>query len=176
MRLMVLESTHDALIGGGHLGIEKTYSKITERYWWPGVYQDVKHHVTSCTTCGTMFRSNSNSKGSLQSIVVHEPFELVGMDIVGKLPTTSHGNKFILVITDYLSKWATAVALSNITSSVVAEALIQRVILAGHGIPACILTDRASNFNSALAREIYQMLNIAKSSTSAYHPCIPFLS
>ena len=107
----------------------------------------------------------------MQSIEVSEPFELLGMDIVGKLPTSAKGYKFILVMTDHLSKWAYAVPLAEITSIDVATAIMEKVVLeGGHGPPQRILTDQASNFNSALAHEFYKMLGIAKSSTSAYHP------
>jgi hypothetical protein len=153
------------------LGFDKTYSKITERWWWPGIYRDTRHYVESCTVCGRMTSgASAHVAAPLQSILVHETFELVGIDIVGKLSTTAANNKFILVITDHLSKWAFAIALSEITTAAVADALLHKVILAGHGVPRRILTDRGSNFNSALAHEIYRVLNIAKSTTTAYHP------
>ena len=105
LRLSVLREAHDALVGGGHLGFDKTYSKITERWWWPGIYRDTRHYVESCTVCRRMTSgASAHVAAPLQSILVHETFELVGIDIVGKLSTTAANNKFILVITDHLSK------------------------------------------------------------------------
>ena len=74
-----------------------------------------------------------------------------------------------MVITDHLSKWAIAVPMAEITTKVITEVLVNRVILEGNGTPTKILTDRASNFNSELAQEIYELLNISKKTTSAYH-------
>ncbi len=170
LRNEALYAAHDALVGGGHLGVEKTYGKILERWWWPGVYLDVKHYVNSCKTCGRMSKEGSPEGGKLESISVSEPFELVGMDIVGKLPTTARGYKYILVVTCHFSKWAFAIPMNGITTKDVAQELLTKVILTGHGMPRRILTDRGSNFNSELAREVYRLLDIAKSTTSAYHP------
>ena len=69
----VLTAAHDALFGGGHLGMEKTYNKVLERWWWPGVWRDTKHKIESCITCGQMHRGAATSLGQLQSIIVSEP-------------------------------------------------------------------------------------------------------
>ena len=65
--------------------------------------------------------------------VVGEPFKRIAMDIVGPLPRTRKGNRFILVLSDYATRYPEAVPLRNITASRVAEALID--IFARHGIP-----------------------------------------
>ena len=49
-RFEVLKSLHDDLLEG-HLGIEKTYTKIRTRYFWPGLFKDVQHWCRSCTSC-----------------------------------------------------------------------------------------------------------------------------
>ena len=95
--------------------------------------------------------ATGSAAAPIQPIQVSETFELIGIDIVGKLSTTACKNKFILVITDHFSKWAFAITISDITTEAVANALLHKVILAGHGVPPRILSDRGSNFNSALA-------------------------
>ena len=82
------------------------------------------------------------------------------MDVVGELPCTARGNRFILVITDHFSKFAFAVPLATVTTQSVIDALFHNVVLAGHGVPIRILTDRGTNFNSQLARELYECFNI----------------
>jgi hypothetical protein len=164
-----LEAAHNVLIGGGHFGVDKTYYKVTDRWWWLGVYKDVYHWVSSCTTCGTMRRRNTASSAPLQPIPAYTPFELIGMDIVSPLPITSKGHRFILVITDHFSKWAVAILMAHITTKDIAAALVERVILASYNTSTRILTNQASNFNSELARKIYKLLGIHKKTTSVYH-------
>src|SRR5881398_2501392 len=50
----------------------------------------------------------------LHSIKVKEPFELIGIDCVGPLPITSKGNRHIIVLTDYFTKWPEAKAVPDI--------------------------------------------------------------
>lgn len=169
LRHVVLRAAHDALIGGGHFGTARTYARIREKWWWPGMYDDVANWVASCHTCAQTHHSAHGVKGPLQPIQVSEPFELVGMDLVGKLGTTTRGNSYILVITDHFSKWAITVPMAQITSQEVADAFIENLVLQ-HGIPIRLLTDRGSNFISELSNILYNVLNMAKSTTTAYHP------
>jgi hypothetical protein len=88
-----------------------------------------------------MRKRNTASSAPLQPIPAYTPFELIGMDIVGPLPITNKGHRFILVITDHFSKWAVAVPMAHITTKDIAAALVERVILAGYDTPTHIFTD-----------------------------------
>ena len=90
------------------------------------------------------------------------------MDIVGPLPRTRKGNRFILVLSDYATRYLEVVPLRNITASRVAKALID--IFARHGIPEGILTDQGKNFTSALLGELYRLIGTRSLRTSPYHP------
>jgi transposase InsO family protein len=169
LRQITLEAAHDSLVGGGHQGVSHTHAKIIEKWWWPRAYVDTKHWIASCTTCGRAHKSKLRLSGPLNPIVVHEPFELVVMDVLGPFHTTAKGNRFVLVITDHLSKWVTAIPMATTTSVAVAEALIERICLI-HGMPRRIITDQGSNFNSEMITALYSALHIAKSTTTAYHP------
>lgn len=168
LRTTVLKAVHDSPFGGGHFSHAKTYNKLLERWWWPNMYIDTKHWCASCTTCGVM-RKASATAAPLQPIKVKDVWELIGIDIVGKLPTTQNGHKFILVITEYASRYAFAFPMKEITTQAVAEKILKYIVLI-HGAPARILTDQGSNFNSALANDFYRLFNIVKHSTTAYHP------
>jgi len=168
LRLEVLQAAHYSAFGGGHFGETKTYNKVIERWWWPNVYQDVKHCCRSCTTCGIM-RKASGTSGPLQPLKVNHLWDLIGIDIVGKLPTTARGNKFVIVVTEYMSRYAFAFPVKDITSATIARKILKHILLV-HGAPECILTDQGSNFNLALAQEFYRLFQIAKNTTTAYHP------
>ncbi|KFM59016.1 hypothetical protein X975_20077, partial [Stegodyphus mimosarum] len=68
------------------------------------------------------------------------------MDIVGPLPMTLSGHKYILVITDYFTRWPEAYALQNCSSETIIEKL--ELFIASHGVPQHIITDRGTNFIS----------------------------
>ena len=89
------------------------------------------------------------------------------MDIVGPLPKSRVGHKYILVICDYATRYPEAVPLRSINAQHVAEELMQ--VFARVGIPQEILTDQGTNFTSQLLNEVYRLLLIQPIRTSPYH-------
>ena len=81
----------------GHLGLEATYNKIKERYYWNQMYDDIKEYIKTCDMCQRF--GKPERKESLHSIRIKQPFERIGIDIVGPLPETTRKNKYIVVAT-----------------------------------------------------------------------------
>ena len=87
----------------GHVGIEATLSKLKEKYYWPRMRDFVTNHVKSCIECGQKKIPRVKPAGKLQSIDIPGPFEMIGIDIVGILPTAQKYRN-IIVCTDYFTK------------------------------------------------------------------------
>src|SRR5215204_925112 len=64
-----------------HMGIDATYGKIRERYYWDGMRKDVIRHIEYCDSCQR--RGKKGGKGQLNPIKVRRPFERIGLDFVG---------------------------------------------------------------------------------------------
>lgn len=153
-----------------HLGVNKTWSKIRNRFFWPGMYQAVKQYVLSCAKCQTCKISRFKSTGQLQPI---DPpsgiLELMGMDFVGPVPRSASGNKYILVCTDYLSKYAITQATPNCTAETAARFLVEHVILR-YGVPKQLLTDRGTHFMSQVFKAVSSRCGAQHITATAYHP------
>ena len=80
---------------------------------------------------------------------VGEPMQRIGMDILGPLPETYKGNKYILVVIDYFTRWTEAYAIKNQEARTVAEVLLENFVTR-FGVPHVIHTDQGSNFESQL--------------------------
>jgi len=91
------------------------------------------------------------------------------MDILGPLPMSISGNRYLLVIMDCFSKWVEAFLLKNIRAKTVAEVFVNQVI-SRHGVPLKIHTDQGRNFESKLFAELMEILGIRKTRTTALHP------
>jgi hypothetical protein len=169
-RESILREYHNGL-SACHLGLMKTFEKIRERYFWPGLYSDAKSWIDNCQDCRRLKSPRSRGRqGLLQPLPPAErPFERVAMDILGPLPTTENGNKYILVFSDYLTRWTEAFAVPETSSKTVARIFVEEIVCR-HGAPEQLLTDRGSNFMSKLSKQIYSLLRIKKLNTSAYHP------
>ena len=79
------------------------------------------------------------------------------MDILGPLPLTDRGNKYVLVVGDYFTKWVEAYAMPNMEAGTVAELFVSRFVCQ-FGVPDVLHTDQGRNFESALLKEVCQLL------------------
>ncbi|GKC40462.1 reverse transcriptase domain-containing protein, partial [Tanacetum coccineum] len=77
------------------------------------------------------------------AIQVCEIFDVWVIDFMGPFPS-SHGNKYILVVVDYLSKWVVAKALPTNDARVVVKFL--KYLFARFGTPRAIISDRGTHF------------------------------
>jgi hypothetical protein len=168
MRAQVLRTFHDHQLVGGHLGMKKSWSKLQKRYWWPGARKQLQDWIKSCEVCAKA-KSKPNLVGELMPIQVHEPWHTVGVDVLGPLPISKNRNRYVLVFTDYLTKWVEAFALPNYKATTVAEIFVKELVCR-HGAPSRLLSDRGSNFMSEVVQEVLKMLKTQKVNTTSYHP------
>ncbi len=93
----------------------------------------------------------------------------MAFDVISPLPTTVNGNRFILTMIDYLSKWAEAYALPNNKAETVADCIIKRWI-AYHGILIRIHINNAPEFRGHVITERKKMLSMKGTFTTPYRP------
>ena len=87
------------------------------------------------------------------------PMERIAIDILDELPITTNGNKYILVIADYFTKWTEALPMPNMEACTMAKILVENV-LCRFGIPQKIHSDQGRQFESNLFQEMCKILGI----------------
>ncbi len=152
-----------------HFGIAKTLDKVRFGYFWPKMAQDVANFIRSCETCARRKEPVPKTRAALQPLQATRPFEIVEMDIVGKLPVTSNNNAYLLVLQDWFTKWPIAIPIPDITAKTVATALLEHVILI-FGPCTQLHTDLGKQFTSSVMREVCNFFSINKSFSTAYRP------
>ncbi|MES9880251.1 MAG: RNase H-like domain-containing protein [Sedimenticola sp.] len=164
----VLSSIHkDA--SGGHLGVTKCATKISDRFYWAGWRNDVEQYCRQCLECARKKDPVIPARAPLMSTQATEPLQTVAMDILGPLPESHLGNKYILVISDLFTKWTEAYPLRNHRARTVAEVVVNEFICR-FGAPVNILTDQGRDFESKLFKEMCDILGVEKIRTTPYHP------
>ena len=86
-RELVMRLSHDVPMAG-HLGVTKMKDRLLQRYYWPGIFQDVANYCLSCEICQRASTRKPPRAGLVPMPVVTTPFRRIGMDIVGHLPRT----------------------------------------------------------------------------------------
>lgn len=114
----ILDACHTDPLAA-HQGIQRTYDLISTRYWWPKMSADVKEYCRSCIKCIARKTPRIYKAGYLKPIKVSKPWELIGMDILGPLPLTKRGYRYILVFCDYLTRFPICVPLKDISAKTV---------------------------------------------------------
>lgn len=165
----VLLCFHDDPVSGAHLGFAKTYGKIKNRYFWPNMYTEIENYVKTCIHCQHRKNVPKAEAGLLQPIKVDQPFQKLGIDLLGPFPKSHSGNTFVITAMCYATKWAEAKALPTGTAKCVAEFLIENIICR-HGCPEQIISDRGKCFMSNLVTELLKGLGSHPTFTTAYHP------
>ena len=169
MRHQILEVFHDNLTGG-HLSINKVYPKLAARYFWPGMYAYTKEWIDTCADCATKKTPTQKKNAPLVNMpAVSKVFERVGVDIYGPFVKSNQGNKYIIVFTDYLTRYAMAFPLETTDSVTVVNVLVDKVIFR-FGAMNQLLSDRGSNFLSKIIQETCKCLGIKKINTTSFHP------
>ncbi|GBC28728.2 retrovirus-related Pol polyprotein from transposon 412 [Rhizophagus irregularis DAOM 181602=DAOM 197198] len=150
-----------------HFGIQATYEKVKEKYWWKNMKRDIEKYVKSCDNCQR--RNNPQGLHELHPIEVKEPFHMIGIDVIGPLPRTEEGNKYIVVAIDFFTKWPEAKAIKEANAKEISKFIYEEIICR-HGCPKKILTDNGSEFNNQLTKNLTEKFNVQHKFSTPYHP------
>jgi len=140
LRENVMKLAHKNILSG-HLGIQKTYDRVCSQFWWPGMHVSVVRFVRSCDICQRSVPRGRVTKVPLGKMpVIDILFQRVAVDLIGPFsPASSQGNRFVLTLVDYATRYPEAVPLKNAETETVAEALVN--IFSRVGVPMEVLSD-----------------------------------
>ena len=138
LRKEILKNMHDSVISG-HIGKKKTKEKLSHRYYWYEMREDISIWISQCEICG----ANKSSKAPLGST----PLDRMGTDLLGPLPVTPRGNKYILTITDYFTTWVEIFAVPDQTAVTYAQTMLNEVVCR-FGCPLAIHSDQGRNLKA----------------------------
>ncbi|GJW60777.1 reverse transcriptase domain-containing protein [Tanacetum coccineum] len=119
------------------------YYDLRGLYWWPGMKKDIATYVSKCLTCSKVKAEHQKPSGLLQQPEIPEwKWENITMDFISKLPRTSKR---------------------------LARLYINEIV-ARHGVPVSIISDRDSYFTSRFWQSLQKALGTRLDLSTAYHP------
>ena len=168
MRKHIIDRMHNSVLGG-HLGTKKTTAKIQQKYYRFNMRDDIKIWVQKCDTCAANRTPQKKPHGEMGDMRTGAPMDRLGIDILGPLPRSNKGNKYIQVITDAFSKWVEILPIPQQTAETCAAHLIDEVI-SRFGCPLDLHSDQGRNYESNLIKELCRLLEIRKTRTTVRNP------
>ncbi|KAM1331871.1 hypothetical protein ACFX2H_043977 [Malus domestica] len=154
---------------GGHFGPRRTAAKILQSgFFWPSLFKDAYLCCQACDKCQRVGNLSQRNEMPQQSILVIELFDVWGIDFMGPFPS-SHGNLYILVAVDYVSKWVEAIA-SPTCKSYVVLGFLQNTIFPRFGVPRAIISDEGTHFLNRTMATLCAKYHIHHRIATPYHP------
>eukprot|EP01129_Flabellula_baltica_P006938 TRINITY_DN2653_c0_g1_i5.p1 TRINITY_DN2653_c0_g1~~TRINITY_DN2653_c0_g1_i5.p1 ORF type:complete len:1752 (+),score=245.22 TRINITY_DN2653_c0_g1_i5:186-5441(+) len=166
-RTMCFIIFHENPWTGGHQGVDRTYWSIRTRFYWQDMLSNISHWIRSCTICQT-HNSVVPANGPFIAMDAYHTMDLVSCDIIGPLQETLNNNRFILVLTDYASKFVWTLASPDHTADTVAKFLID--IFLNYGCCTCFVSDQGAEFDANVVSAIFDILNVSSLRSTAYRP------
>jgi transposase InsO family protein len=165
---MVITYYHDSPLAG-HLGMFKTWHKVTRNFYWPSLKEDAFQHVRRCELCQRAKPAQNTREGFHSSAPAEGVLDRVFLDFFGPITRSKKGNQAILVVMDGFSKFVSFFPVRNITSNAVCESLEGQFFKA-YGIPRSLVTDHARVFKSKEFHDFCFKWGIKRIHTTPYYP------
>uniref|UniRef100_A0AAY4C672 Gypsy retrotransposon integrase-like protein 1 n=1 Tax=Denticeps clupeoides TaxID=299321 RepID=A0AAY4C672_9TELE len=160
----VLRSLHD---NSGHLGFDKTYGLIRERFYWPRMKEEVERYCKNCGRC-IQRKTLPTRAAELKHLTSEGPMDLICIDFLSLEPDSKNVCN-VLVVTDHYTRYAQAFPTKDQKSSTVAKVLWEKFFI-HYGLPRQVHSDQGRDFECHLIHDLLKMLGVKKSRTTPYHP------
>ncbi|KAK8499659.1 hypothetical protein V6N12_002131 [Hibiscus sabdariffa] len=154
---------------GVHFGGARTAAKVLQSgFYWPTLFKDAHNYYKACDKCQRTGNISRRNEMPLQCILEVELFDVWGIDFMGPFPS-SHGDLYILLAVDYVSKWVDAIATPRNDAQTILK-FLHKHIFTRFGVPRAIISDEGTHFNNKLIAKAAQKYGIRHKIATAYHP------
>nr|CAI5851064.1 unnamed protein product [Callosobruchus analis] len=146
-----------------HRGIEETYQRIKEKYFWPNMKKAVQTYINECEICQQSKYERHPIRIAMNlTPTATKPFEIIHIDSFA-----FEGSKFLTII-DSFSKYAQAYHITSLSGTEIADNLI--FFFSHHGVPSQIITDNGTEFKNTVITELLALHKIKLHFISPNHP------
>eukprot|EP00731_Ephydatia_muelleri_P023350 Em0015g933a len=162
LQLEILRSCHDT-ISAGHQGTGKRLKRVA---YWVGMAKATELYCRSCEVC-QQSKLPMPVAVPMTNVPIGRAWQMLAVDVL-EVPMSSHGNRYLLVLQDYFTKWAEAIPMPDQAAERIVRVLIE--VFSHFGIPEILHSDQGRNFESTILKKTCSAFGIVKSRTTSYHP------
>uniref|UniRef100_A0A2N9IY34 Uncharacterized protein n=1 Tax=Fagus sylvatica TaxID=28930 RepID=A0A2N9IY34_FAGSY len=150
--------------------IRKTATRaIGQGYWWPYMQKDAAQYVRRCEKCQLFAPAIHKPASQLNPISSPWPFAQWGLDLVGPLPRATGNRRWLIMATNYFTKWVEAEPLARITDSE-SRKFVWKSIITRFGIPKCFVSNNGTQFDSGPFKKYCSDFGIRNHFSSPAYP------
>jgi hypothetical protein len=154
----------------GHFGNYKTYALITRKFYWKNCRSQTFRYCRECLVCQSKKDPPFRTVTPIRPWKIpRRPFQHLSIDVMGPLPMSEDGNRFVIVIMDTLTRYCIAVATETITAEKTAQVIFEYVVCQ-FGSFEMLTSDNGSNFTSEVTKLLSVILGYERRFTPPYHP------
>jgi ribonuclease HI len=165
----MMSEMHDGLCGAHQSAYPMKWVIRHTRCYWPTMLEDCFEFYKGCQDCQKFGNIQRVPASTLNPIIKPWPFRGWGIDLMGQInPPSSKRHKFVLLATDYFTKWVEAIPLKKVTSENMVE-FVKEHIIYRFGIPETITTDQGTQFTSSEFREFAESMEVKLLNSSPYY-------
>ena len=125
----VMKQFHEGVCGSYQSRVKMSWLIIRHNYFWSTILKDCITYSKGCQQCQEYGSIQRIPVVELHSIVKPWPFRGWAVDLIEKIhPASSEGHSFILVATDYFTKWVEAVPLKKAEQKNVIQFIKKQII------------------------------------------------
>uniref|UniRef100_A0A2N9H2R1 Uncharacterized protein n=1 Tax=Fagus sylvatica TaxID=28930 RepID=A0A2N9H2R1_FAGSY len=155
----LLYEIHEGICGSHTGGRSLAHRAMSQGYWWPYMQSDAVRYVKACDKCQRFAPKIHQPARELNPLSSPWPFAQWGIDIVGPLPRAPGNKKFLIVATDYFTKWVEAEPLAHIRDTD-AKRFLWKNVITRFGIPWAVISDNGTQFDGKVFRGFCSELGI----------------
>ncbi|TMC16709.1 MAG: DDE-type integrase/transposase/recombinase, partial [Chloroflexi bacterium] len=156
----------------GHLSYSNLFDILEPRAWWPSMDKELQKFIASCPNCQIQQRQRPSQEREYAQLITDpfiQPFQRWGIDLIGRLPKTKDGNRWIITAIDYATGWPIAKAIPRATEEAIAEFIYNEIYM-HYGAPQEIFTDGGKNLWGGVVQRYLDKIKTLHRGTSPYHP------
>jgi Integrase zinc binding domain/Integrase core domain len=148
----------------------KTLELLMRSYWWLNMSRYVGQYCKTCDMCLRTKTQKRKPFGELLPLPIHEhPWDMTSVDFIVELPD-SHGFDATMVVIDSVTKRSHFIPTHTTVTTLGSARLYLQHVWKLHGLPRSMVSDHGPQFVAEFMRELYRLLGIKVSASTAYRP------
>ncbi|XP_026450952.1 uncharacterized protein LOC113351113 [Papaver somniferum] len=165
----IVKALHYGDAGNQSGGRSLAYRANIQGYYWSYMHEDAKQVSRLCEECQRHGKKIHAPGAMLNTSANAWPFEKWGIDIVGPFIPGTGQNIYLIIATDYFTKWAEVKAVQHIRDKGIFTFIFENIVCR-FGIPAQLVSDNGKQFEG---ENIEMLLNASKIQSGKSTPLYP---